>query len=175
MLAFSCIFKFSAKNITLVIGRLLILSRLAAYVSRSSRTKAEREVHQFTYSLYPHTGDFRQGGTVAEGYKLNIPLLARTVGKTDGAVSDNLSLVCADKENIVIETIKKAENDDSIIVRLYDAYNCKTNAKITLGFDFKKAYICDMLENNVCELETVGNTVTVPVNNYEIITLKFAR
>ncbi len=97
------------------------------------------------------------------------------VKKNAGSLSDTLSLASTDKENIVIETIKKAENDDSVIVRLYDAYNCKANAKITLGFDFKKAYICDMLENNICELAVCGESVTVPVKNYEIITLKFAR
>lgn len=135
--------------------------------------EADRGVSEFTYSLYPHTGDFRVGETVKEGYKLNIPLMARMVGRNDGNLPDALSLATADKDNIVIETLKKAEGDDSIIVRLYDAYNCKTNVKITLGFDFKKAYLCDMLENNISLLDVDGKTVSVPVKNYEIVTLKF--
>ncbi len=135
--------------------------------------EADREVHNFTYSIYPHTGDFKSGGTVKEGYKLNIPLIAKTVGKTDGFVSDSLSIAKADKENIVIETIKKAEEDNSVIVRLYDAFNCKTNIEVTLGFDFKEAYICDMLENNKTALAFEGRTVKIPVSNYEIVTLKF--
>lgn len=134
---------------------------------------ADREVHNFTYSIYPHTGDFRSGGTVNEGYKLNIPLIARKVGKTDGHISDTLSLAKADKENIVIETVKKAEEGSSVIVRLYDAFNCKVNAALTLGFDFKEAYICDMLENNETALAFEGRTVKIPITNYQIVTLKF--
>ena len=55
----------------------------------------------------------------------------------NGTICDNYSIVSSDKENGIIEAVKKAEDDNSIIVRLYDAYNKKTNVTITAGFDFK--------------------------------------
>jgi alpha-mannosidase len=36
-------------------------------------------------------------------------------------------------------------------------------------------YICDMLENNLSEINTNNNKVTVEVKNFEIITLKIRR
>ena len=136
---------------------------------------ADREVHTFTYSLYPHSGDFRSGGVVKEGYKLNMPLVVDTVGKNNGVIADNMTLLESGNENVVIETIKKAEDDNSVIARMYDAYNQKCNAEIKVNFDFKEVWICDMLENNIEKLEPCDNTVKVPVSNFEIVTLKFIR
>ena len=44
---------------------------------------------------------------------------------------------------------------------------------ITLGFDFKEAYICDLMENNIEKLAAIGRSVSIKLKNYEIVTLKF--
>lgn len=81
--------------------------------------------------------------------------------------------VSTDCNGVVIETIKKAEDDDSVIVRLYEAYNKKADAVIKTGFDFCEAYLCDLMENNTKKLENDGRSVRIKASNYEIITLKF--
>ncbi|MBO5070732.1 MAG: alpha-mannosidase [Roseburia sp.] len=136
---------------------------------------ADRGINHFTYSLYPHKGDFREGKTVEEGYLLNCPLDASFAPKTNGTLSDHFSLVSCLQENIVVETIKKAEESDDIIVRFYDSYNQKTLVALQTAFDYKEVYLCDMLENNLEKLESKDGCVTVPVKNFEIITLKFVR
>ncbi|MBQ4109635.1 MAG: alpha-mannosidase [Clostridia bacterium] len=135
--------------------------------------EADRGMNEFTYSFYPHTGDFRKGGTVQEGYKLNMPLEASKVAAAGGKLPEEYSVMKSDCENVVIETIKKAEADDSIIVRLYESYNSKVNAIVTAGFDFKEVYLCDMMENNIEKLENDGRNVKLHVKNFEIVTLKF--
>ena len=137
--------------------------------------EADRGINEFTYSFYPHTGNFKAGNTVKEGYLLNMPLEASVIGENNGKLDDCYSFVSADKDNVVIETIKKAEDDDSIVVRMYEAYNRKSKANIKVGFDFKEVYICDMLENNETKIEADGRIVPVEIKNYEILTLKFVR
>lgn len=136
---------------------------------------ADREIHTFTYSIYPHSGDFRQGGTVKEGYKLNMPLVASSIEAKNGTICDNMTLIECENENVVIETIKKAEDDNSVIVRMYDSYNQRGKATIKVNFPYKEVWVCDMLENNLEKLDTTDNTVKVPVSNFEIVTLKFIR
>ena len=69
-----------------------------------------------------------------------------------------------------------AEDDNSIIVRLYDAYNQKTNATITAGFDFKEAYICDLMENKLTKLDVSDSRkVSCDVSNFEIVTIMVNR
>ncbi len=134
---------------------------------------ADREVHTFTYSLYPHKGDYRQGGTVQEGYKLNMPILASEVSGAAGNIKDCMTLLECENENIVIETIKKGENETSIVARLYDAYNQRDKVQIKVHFPYKEVWICDMLENNLQRLIPNGKMIQISVGNFEIITLKF--
>lgn len=134
---------------------------------------ADQGEHKFTYSLMPHIGDFREAGVVHEAYSLNQPLEAIDVNANKGKLSDNFSLVSNDKENVIIETVKKCEYDDGMIVRMYDAYDRRTITKVTVGEGFDKAYLCDLLENEIQELEFDGKSVTIPVKNFEIVTLKF--
>jgi len=82
------------------------------------------------------------------------------------------SLVSTANDNIVIETIKKAEASEDLIVRLYEAYNQKGMANIRFGFDVKEAYLCDLLENEETPLEVTDNSVSIPVSNFEIISIK---
>ena len=141
--------------------------------STDPSTVGDKGHHSFTYSLFPHTGDFKEGKTVIEGYLLNMPLEASRVTKTAGSLSDCYSLITSDTENVVVEAIKKAEADNSVIVRLYETYNQKSNAVITAGFDFKKVYLCDLMENNIEELEHNGRDIKIKLKNFEIVTLKF--
>jgi len=136
---------------------------------------ADRGEHTFKYVLYPHKGDWRQGGTVQKAYVLNKPLVASNIEKQTGKNPDAFSLISCDKENVVIETVKKAENDNSVIVRLYEAYNSKVNATLTLGTDIKKAYICDMMENVIEETEVINNQIKISLKNFEILTLKIEK
>ena len=135
--------------------------------------EADRGINKFTYSFYPHIGTLDQADTVREGYLLNAPLEASQIGETKGNVPDNYSVLCADNEAVVVETVKRAEESDDVIVRMYETYNSKQSAQITAGFDFKEVYECDMLENNISKLESHGRNVNVTLKNFEIKTLKF--
>ncbi len=131
---------------------------------------ADNEIHTFTYSLYPHAGNHKQGKVVQNAYLLNSPLTAFDACG-DGSLENVFSTVSCNKENVIIDTVKKAENADAIVVRAYDAYNRRGKAEFTFGFDVKKAYLCDMLENKLSEIPVSDNTIEVDVSTFEIVTL----
>lgn len=136
---------------------------------------ADQGAHKFTYSLMAYEGDFREAGVINEAYALNQPFETAEIKANNGKMPDEFSLVSCDKSNVIVETVKKAEADDGMIVRMYDAFNRRANANITVADGFNKAYLCDLMENVVEELDFDGNTVTVPVKPFEIITLKFSK
>ncbi|MBR5314369.1 MAG: alpha-mannosidase [Clostridia bacterium] len=131
--------------------------------------------HVFTYSLLPHKDDFRKADVIKEAYSLNQPMDALCVGNGERKLPDKYSLVSCDKDNIIIETVKKAEADDGMIVRLYDAFDCRCDVKVSVANGFDSAYLCDMMENELEKLDFDGNTLQIPVKNFEIVTLKFKR
>ena len=101
-----------------------------------------------------------------------MPFEAAKISENNGTLSDCYSFAKSDKENVVVETIKKAEEDNSVIVRAYETYNMKADAEITVGFDIKEAYLCDLMENVTEKAEYSGRSVKVRFKNYEIVTLK---
>ena len=131
--------------------------------------------HTFTYSLMGHIGSFREAGVINEAYALNQPMYAEKTDKQNGVMKESFSLVSTDSKNVIIETVKKAENGDSMIVRMYEAFDCRTTAEIKVAEGFSKAYLCDLLENEISELELKDNKVKLPLSNFEIITLKFKK
>ena len=82
---------------------------------------ADLSEHHFTYSLLPHTGDWRNG-TVPAAYGLNNPLIVHLVQGTPQGASEagQYSLVHVDAPQIIVETVKQAEDGDGLIVRLYE-------------------------------------------------------
>ena len=136
---------------------------------------ADKEIHNFTYSIYPHSGDYRNAGTIQMAYQLNNPMTATPVAAQDGKLSDTYSLVSVNRDNIFVEAIKEAEDSDALIVRLYDAYDTTTKATIDFGFDVAKVEYASILEEAQNEVPVNGNSVTITVKPFEIVTLKVTR
>lgn len=128
----------------------------------------DQEEHVFTYSLYPHAGGWRAGGTVREAYRLNQPAYA-VAGGNPGA---SFGMVSVDRSNIVIETVKKAEDGDGFIVRLYESENSLTKAKITWNQDVASAAECNLLEEYEKDLPVQGREISVVLKPYEIKTVR---
>lgn len=128
----------------------------------------DQEEHEFTYAIYPHAEGWRAAGTVEEAYKLNQPLSAET-GTEAGR---EYSFAAVVHPNVVIETIKKAEDGKGIVVRMYESENAYTKTKLTVNAAFEKAYICNLLEEPEGEADVKGNVIDVILKPYEVVTVK---
>ncbi len=133
--------------------------------------ESDQGEHEFTYVLLPHEGDFRDAGTIEAAYLLNQPLTAVTA-KGDGTAPIAMSLVSTDRDNVIVEAVKAAEDGDGIVARIYDAHNTSSTVTVVAGFELDRAYVCDMEENELYELPVRGTNVKLPVGAFEIVTLK---
>ncbi|RCW62482.1 alpha-mannosidase [Halanaerobium sp. ST460_2HS_T2] len=135
---------------------------------------ADREIHKFKYSLYPHQGDWKKADTVKEAYKLNQPLFNRVLEKQEGKLEDNYSFIELRDENVILEVVKKAEDSNDIIIRVYEAYNRRTNTSIKVNRDLSKVCECDLHESEIEELEINENEFEFTIKPYEIKTFKLS-
>ncbi len=137
--------------------------------------EADQGEHRFGYSLLPHAGSWSEK-TIAAAYALNDPLLVvKTGGLASKAESESLvssSLVSVDRLNLVIETVKWAEDGDGVIVRLYEARRQRGRATLTTGFPLRNAWHTNLLEENKEALQVDGNSALLYVKPYEIVTLR---
>ncbi len=138
--------------------------------------EADKGKHVFTYSLYAHDGKQDAASVVWQAYDLNAPLYAIPAQKAaNGGLPEEYSLLSCDSENVIAETAKRAENNDDIVVRLFECLGKESEANLTLGFVAREAYITDLMENPTQRIELNGNRVSVCLHPFEIVTLRFVK
>ncbi len=127
----------------------------------------DQEMHYFTYSLYPHAETWRQANTVQEGYKLNQPAYAVLGGKPGAAYS----FAAVEQKNVILETVKQAENGEGTVLRLFESENARTKTTLRLPAGVKAAYSCNLLEEIEEELPIVDGKATFVIKPFEIKTI----
>ena len=128
---------------------------------------ADVEVHTFTYSLYPHAGTWKQAGTVKEAYNLNQPAYAVPGGEPGRAYS----FASVDRSNVVLETVKQAEDGNGTVLRLYECENGRTKTTLTVPASFTRAYSTNLLEEIEEELPVENGKVVFTMKPFEIKTI----
>jgi alpha-mannosidase len=130
---------------------------------------ADRGAHRFTYALMPHQADFREGGVIAAAEDLNAPL--RIVRRSAPAESRR-SLIEVDTPQVVVETIKRAEDSDATVVRLYEAWGGRARARLRTTLPATRAFLCDLLERELDEVPVRDGVVELELAPFKIVTLK---
>jgi alpha-mannosidase len=133
---------------------------------------ADEGHHEFTYSLYPHGGNWRDAQTVRRGYELNYKLIAMWAQKHEGTLPREHSFVRVEPDNVVLTAIKKSEDDDSLVLRFYEWAGREADVKLQLPAGAQSASETDLMERSIASLAMHNDAVTVHTKPYEIKTLK---
>ncbi|MGC1436314.1 MAG: glycoside hydrolase family 38 C-terminal domain-containing protein [Terriglobales bacterium] len=133
---------------------------------------ADEGHHEFTYSLYPHAGTWRDAQTVRRGYELNYKLLAIRSQKHDGTLPAEYSFVKIESDNVVLTAVKKSEDDDSLVLRFYEWAGKEVDVKLQLPAGAQSTSETDLMERSIADLAVHDGIVTVHTKPYEIKTLK---
>ena len=150
------------------VGGRLTLSLLKS--GRAPDDRGEKGRHVFTYSVLPHAGAWSVESVVRPAYELNTRVLASSAPAQAEALA---SLVEVDAPNVIVESVKWAEEGDAVVLRLYEAGKTVADATVSFGFDAKSVAETNMLEENASEprLTKVGS-VRLRFRPFEIKTLR---
>lgn len=132
--------------------------------------------HEILLGLYPHASDWRTAGTVRRGYELNNPLIGRAVEPHAGRRPARWGLVEVLPDNIIVTSVKRAEEGDDLIVRLYECTGKRTQARLRVNFKAGRPVEADLLERPI-EGRRITNEgppgYVFEVGPWEIVTLRF--
>ncbi|HEY1901890.1 MAG TPA: glycoside hydrolase family 38 C-terminal domain-containing protein [Terracidiphilus sp.] len=134
---------------------------------------ADRGHHHFTYALYPHGGDWKQALTVRHGYEYNYPLYATQVQAHTGSLPAQFAYVTVKPENVVLTALKKAEDSNGLIFRVYEWAGKSSDVEFHVPKGATGATLTNLMEKPEGEtLKIVDDTVTAPIHPYEILTVR---
>jgi alpha-mannosidase len=77
------------------------------------------------------------------------------------------------KNNVIVSALKKTDNENSFIIRLYEVSGDDTDVTVTLPFPIEKLWKTDMIEENGKEIQSAGNSFTTRIGHNAIETFKF--
>lgn len=134
---------------------------------------ADNGEHTFTYSLLPHQGDWREANVPRMADQLNISLLSKSISPQKGIFPASIKLTMVDTENVILETLKRAEDGNGWIVRLYENQGSREkNLWLGFGRRIQKAMLCNLVEEDSIEYNVDGNTLKFDIAPYEIKTFR---
>ncbi len=136
-----------------------------------SQCLREMEYH---YSIYPHKGNWVEGNVYREAENLNVALSAYQIaGNPSGTLPEKYSLLESSNPNIILSALKKAEDRDSVILRLYNPTIASLKTELTLPENIHSLYRCNLNEDRMEQLSNqIAKTQTIVVGANEIITLE---
>jgi alpha-mannosidase len=134
----------------------------------------DQGMQSFTYSLYPHAGDWRAAHADEQALALNIPLLAcvTTPHPPAGRIPSPSIVNIDNKGDLVVSALKHSEDGNGFILRFYEADGQDTHAQINFDWPIRVEET-DILERPLTEqtAKVKGNSVVLPVGHNQIITL----
>lgn len=119
--------------------------------------------HEFTYSLLPHEDDWVKGNTVQEGWKLNNPLTFAN----GAAHQSEFSLFNTNVDHVMIDAVKKAEDDYNIVLRVHEFTGSRGNIEINSGLKVTSWQEANLLEQGFGEV-IKDDKITCEIKPYEI-------
>jgi alpha-mannosidase len=128
--------------------------------------------HEFHYSLIPHPGDYRSANIERRAREVNNPLTIRVFeggeGRKLGLSHSFISLDAPD--NVIVTAIKKAERNNSVIVRLAETAGAEAEASVSIEGAGKKAALVNYLERN--DQPVTGKVRLAP---FKVVTVRLAK
>lgn len=126
--------------------------------------------HEFCYSLLPHVGDVKAGMVREEAYHFHqMPYLIM------GEMSLPEEVLMYEEQGVVLETVKKAENEEAIILRFYEHHGEEKEVKLYWNGPISRVIKCNVLEEPMDMDDSVrleDQNIYIKFKPYEIVTIQ---
>ncbi|MRN54698.1 alpha-mannosidase [Paenibacillus monticola] len=133
---------------------------------------ADRAQHKFTYALYPHAGNFIQAIVYRKGYELNTPLTIVEAHQTEATKCEPIQLIQIDHPYVMVESVKKAEDSNHLIIRLYETAGTEARGVISFGLECLSIEEADLMENPIGVLQSNDSQAELHFTPFEIKTIR---
>jgi len=117
----------------------------------------------FEYAVYPHAGSVDEGRAAERAAEFNNPLLAVETSAHPGSLGPRFGLLQMTDEGLIVTAVKKAENADHLVVRLYNPSEEPRNLVLKSELPFVGALECNLLEQEQAMVSLQASAIRRPV------------
>lgn len=137
--------------------------------------EADRGEHRLSYGLFVHEGlsDLAQVHRTAERFNNPVSVIGTPrQSQVDTGLARRFSLAWAEADNVTIETVKRAEASDAIVLRIFEHANRRAETRLHFGFPVRSVRRSNLMEEDIREPLTLDeNSLALSLRPFEIVTL----
>ena len=130
--------------------------------------------HEFRYFIYPHTGDWEQGGVLKQAELFNVSLEMAQAGPHKGTLAKNMSFFELTPDELILSAIKKAEDRQTFIIRIANPATRDIQASLRLPAAITGARLTNLNEEPLpnSSPEMKNNKIYFTIKAKKIVTLE---
>jgi alpha-mannosidase len=128
--------------------------------------------HHYAFSLTTHRPGWRTGRRFGAG--VNAPLIVsyNPPSSPKPTLPEEKGFFSLSVENVVLSTIKKCEDDNTVIVRLYEDAGKDVTARMRFAVPLRAVEVTNIIEEEGKPARFKLDEVTVPIGHHSIETLR---
>lgn len=127
--------------------------------------------HEFSYRIFPHAGDYAEGGVLEEADALVAPLEPVQAGVSNGGQPLRQGFLKIEPEGLFLSAVKRAESGEGWVLRLFNPTEETLQGTITVPPSVQSAAQLTLAEKEMDALPLADQKVALEVQPKKIITL----
>jgi alpha-mannosidase len=129
--------------------------------------------HSFTFSITSHKPGWENGIHFGRESNEQLFTIVDPQKYERANLGERLSFLKVEQGNIIVTAMKKAENEDAMVIRLYNFDDEDSEIDLSFWKSFDSAYKTNLIEEEVETLKMNRNDLHMGVGHHEITTIKF--
>lgn len=129
--------------------------------------------HKFQYAFLPYSGGARTNNLASQSQAYRVPMLEEQCAGRNSNQPAEYSLLQCEPEALVVTAIKKCEQRNTTIVRLYNASSERVKGKVVWGAPLTHAWRVNLAEERLEEIPILAKSrLDLDVPAWRIVTLE---
>jgi alpha-mannosidase len=127
--------------------------------------------HSFSFSITSHQSGWTNGARFGKEANEKLFAVVNPQKNVDADLNESMSFLRVQPENIIVSAFKKAENENGVVVRMYNLKEGESEVKLSFSEDFKKAWHTNLIEEKEKELNIKDKEIRFKIGNQSIETI----
>jgi alpha-mannosidase len=151
--------------------KLVLLRSVLNHLRYYAPEAAEAGSHDFSYSLYAHPGDWRNG-VIEQAHSFNCPFRVLATDAHYGSLPPHHAFFHLLSGNFEVTALKQADGSRDLILRGHETRGEPGRVALKLEIPAKHAWMADLLERSHQPVAIREGTVEFAVQPFEFVTLR---